>query len=102
MRWRSSSNRSATALEIHLPQLEAAARPFDQHLHLRFGLVQLRGGGAEQLDAFFEQLERFVEPDLFVLQARHDLVETAETLFVCHAGNDRSPGYERKANKPFR
>src|SRR3954466_15655339 len=86
---RSSAKGSSTSLEIHLPQHETAVGLLDQHLHLRLGLFELARRRAQQLDAFLEELERGIEPDLLAFERGHDLVQPAEIFLERHAGKIR-------------
>jgi hypothetical protein len=81
---RSASKGAATSLEIHLPKLEAT-RFFQQHLHLRFGALELCRCRAQELDSFFEKLERGVQPDLLILERGQNFLEPAKTCFEVHA-----------------
>src|SRR6266550_1778304 len=77
----SKSARAVTPLEIHLPELEAAAGFLDEHLNLRLDASQLGRRRAKELDSLLEQLEGLVEADLWLLEGGHDLVEPTEGFF---------------------
>src|SRR5450756_2237833 len=86
IRDRSTSKRSGTSLEIHLPQLEAPVCLLQEQLDFRLRLVELGRGGAQQLNALFEQLERRVEANLLSFQGGHDFIEAAKIFFERHEG----------------